>query len=74
MYYKLLSLVASCVLVILNVVPIRGVATAQLPLEVHAPEFAAILGERPKLVLLATGFGFTEGPVYFSEKDDSSGT
>jgi gluconolactonase len=73
MNYKLLSLVASCVLVILNAVPIRGVATAQLPLEVHAPEFAAILGERPKLVLLATGFGFTEGPVYFSEKDDSSG-
>ena len=24
-------------------------------------------------MLLATGFGFTEGPVYFSEKDDSSG-
>mgnify|MGYP003694463191 CR=1 FL=1 len=49
MNYKLLSLVASCVLVILNAVPIRGVATPQLPLEVHAPEFAAILGERPKL-------------------------
>ena len=45
---KLVSLVASCVLVILNAAPIRGVATPQLPLEVHAPEFAAILGERPK--------------------------
>ena len=56
-----------------NAVPIRGVATPQLPLEVHAPEFAAILGERPKLMLMATGFGFTEGPVYFSDKDDSSG-
>src|SRR5262245_14640372 len=41
MNYKLLSLVASCVLVILNAVPIRGVATPQLPLEVHG--FAAIL-------------------------------
>ena len=42
-------------------------------LEVYAPEFASILGERPKLALLATGFGFTEGPVYFSDTDDSSG-
>ena len=73
MNYKLLSLVTSCVLVILNAVPIRGVDTPQLPLVVYAPEFAAILGERPKLVLVATGFGFTEGPVYFSDADDSSG-
>ena len=73
MNYKLLSLVGSCVLVILNAVPIRGVDTPQLPLEVHAPEVAGILGERPKLMRLATGFGFTEGPVYFSDTDDSSG-
>ncbi len=36
----------------------------QLPLEVYAPEFATILGTQPKLVHLADGFGFTEGPVY----------
>lgn len=42
----------------------------QLPLEIYSDEFAAILGERPKLMLLATGFGFTEGPVYFSDKQD----
>src|SRR5215470_7525369 len=72
MNYKLLSLVTSCVLVILIATPIRGVDTPQLPLEVYAPEFAALLGERPKLELVATGFGFTEGPVYFSDTDDSS--
>lgn len=38
----------------------------QLPLEVYAPEFAEILGFKPQLVHLAKGFGFTEGPVYFS--------
>src|SRR5262249_35085136 len=52
MNYKLLSLVTSSVLAILNAVPIRGVDAPQLPLEVYAPEFAAILGERPKLVLV----------------------
>src|SRR5262249_53076992 len=73
MNYKLLSLVASSVLVIIIVVPIRGIDTPQLPLEVYAPEFEAILGEKPKLMHVATGFGFTEGPVYFSDTDDSSG-
>ncbi len=46
-------------------------ATPQLPLEVYSDEFAAILGEKPKLMLLATGFGFTEGPVYFADKENS---
>jgi gluconolactonase len=41
-------------------------ATPQLPLEVYSEEFAAILGKEPKIFLLANGFGFTEGPVYFS--------
>jgi gluconolactonase len=45
--------------------------TPQLPLEVYSSEFAAILGERPKLVLLATGFGLTEGPVYFADQENS---
>ncbi len=43
----------------------------QLPLEVYSDEFAAILGEKPKLTLLAKGFGFTEGPVYFADKENS---
>lgn len=42
--------------------------TPQLPLEVYADEFAAILGKEPKLIHLAEGFGFTEGPVYLSSK------
>src|SRR5215510_14064180 len=73
MNYKLLALVTSCLLVILGAVPIRGVDNPQLPLEVYAPEFAAIFGEKPKLTLVAAGFGFTEGPVYFSDTDNSSG-
>lgn len=43
----------------------------QLPLEVYFDEFADILGDKPKLMLLATGFGFTEGPVYFADKQNS---
>ncbi|MBM3208353.1 MAG: SMP-30/gluconolactonase/LRE family protein, partial [Chlamydiae bacterium] len=43
-------------------------ADPQLNLIVYSDEFAQILGERPKLHLLATGFGFTEGPVYFSKE------
>ena len=41
----------------------------QLPLEVYAEEFGKILGRQPKLVHLARGFGFTEGPVYLAVKD-----
>ena len=47
--------------------------TPQLPLEVYADEFAAILGKEPKLIHLAEGFGFTEGPVYLSFKDREEG-
>lgn len=36
----------------------------QLPLEVYSDEFAKILGAQPKLIHLAEGFGFTEGPAY----------
>jgi gluconolactonase len=43
----------------------------QLPLEIYDESFGFILGERPKLILLASGFGFTEGPVYFSESKNS---
>ncbi len=45
----------------------------QLPLEVYSEEFAEILGKEPKLIHLAEGFGFTEGPVYLSVKDSEEG-
>lgn len=47
--------------------------TPQLPLEVHDEAFAQILGKEPKLIHLAQGFGFTEGPVYFSVKNSEEG-
>lgn len=40
--------------------------TPQLPLEAYSEEFARILGTKPQLIHLATGFGFTEGPAYIS--------
>ena len=46
-------------------------ATPQLPLQVYDPSFAAILGDKPELVLLANDFGFTEGPVYFADEAKS---
>lgn len=52
--------------------PKRSVdASPQLSLEVYDSAFSKILGIRPKLHLLATGFGFTEGPVYFSKTKGS---
>lgn len=45
----------------------------QLPLEVYSEEFAKILGKEPKLIHLAKGFGFTEGPVYLSIKGSEEG-
>lgn len=45
----------------------------QLPLEVYDPAFAEILGREPKLVHLAKGFGFTEGPVFLSVKGTEEG-
>lgn len=45
----------------------------QLPLEVYTQEFATIIGTRPKLIHLADGFGFTEGPVYLSLKGGEEG-
>ena len=50
-----------------------GDATPQLSLEVYDEAFAKILGKEPKLHLLATGFGFTEGPVYFSVRGENLG-
>ena len=45
----------------------------QLPLEVYDDEFAEILGKEPKLIHLANGFGFTEGPVYLQVKNSDAG-
>lgn len=45
----------------------------QLPLKVYEEEFAQILGKEPKLIHLAEGFGFTEGPVYVSLKGSEEG-
>lgn len=45
----------------------------QLPLEVNDEAFAKILGKQPKLHHLAQGFGFTEGPVYFSLENSEEG-
>lgn len=53
--------------------PYRVSSTPQLPLEVYAEEFAQILGAKPKLIHLAEGFGFTEGPAYLSIKDSDEG-
>lgn len=54
--------------------PAYPVADApQLPLEVYDKAFADILGTKPQLVHLATGFGFTEGPVYLSIKGQEAG-
>lgn len=38
----------------------------QLPLVSYDESFAKIIGTKPHLVHVAEGFGFTEGPVYFS--------
>lgn len=45
----------------------------QLPLQVYDDEFAEILGKEPKLIHLANGFGFTEGPVYLQVKNSPEG-
>jgi gluconolactonase len=47
--------------------------TPQLPLVVYDKEFSDILGDKPQLVHLAQGFGFTEGPVYFSLPNSEEG-
>ncbi|NDD57689.1 MAG: SMP-30/gluconolactonase/LRE family protein [Chlamydiae bacterium] len=74
-----LSLFSACLLISST---LQGVITApsyvtadspQLPLEVYSEEFAHILGTKPKLFHLAEGFGFTEGPVYFSQEGKSEG-
>ncbi len=45
----------------------------QLPLEVYDESFAKILGTEPRLIHIAEGFGFTEGPVYVQMKGSEEG-
>lgn len=45
----------------------------QLPLVVYSQEFAEILGVKPRLIHLAEGFGFTEGPVYVQMEGSEEG-
>jgi gluconolactonase len=66
-------LVASMANGIENNPPYPVAEAPQLPLEVYSEDFAKILGTRPKLIHLARGFGFTEGPVYLAVKDTEEG-
>jgi gluconolactonase len=66
-------LVASIANGIENNPPYPVAETAQLPIEVYSEEFANLLGAEPKLVHLARGFGFTEGPVFLGVKDTDEG-
>jgi gluconolactonase len=42
-----------------------------LSVEIYDDAFSKIVGSKPGLTLLANGFGFTEGPVYFSRSEGS---
>jgi len=58
---------------IVNAPPYPTKESPQLPLEVYDDSFAKILGTEPRLIHLAEGFGFTEGPVYVQMKDSELG-
>jgi len=45
----------------------------QLTVKALDPTFAAIVGRTPQLVPLATGFGFTEGPVFLKDRQGEGG-
>ena len=45
----------------------------QLPVQSFNPTFTAIVGRTPKLVPLATGFGFLEGPVFLKDSTGPGG-
>jgi len=45
----------------------------QLTVQALDPTFAAIVGRTPQLVPLATGFGFTEGPVFLKDRQGQGG-
>lgn len=72
-YVFLASLQLYPAITIDNAPPYPVAETPQLPLEVYDDAFASILGMQPKLIHLADGFGFTEGPVYLGLKDSQEG-
>ena len=45
----------------------------QLSVQALDPAFEAIVGRTPQLVPLATGFGFTEGPVFLKDQQGPGG-
>jgi gluconolactonase len=45
----------------------------QLTVQAFDPTFEAIVGRTPQLVPLATGFGFTEGPVFLKDRQGQGG-
>jgi len=45
----------------------------QLNVQALDPAFEAIVGRTPQLVPLATGFGFTEGPVFLKDREGPGG-
>ena len=45
----------------------------QLTVQAFDPEFERIVGRTPKLIPLATGFGFLEGPVFLKDAEGSGG-
>jgi len=47
--------------------------TPQLTVQVLDQEFEAIVGRTPNLIPIATGFGFTEGPVFLKDSKGPGG-
>jgi len=45
----------------------------QLTVQALDPAFEAIVGRTPNLIPLATGFGFTEGPVFLKDRKGAGG-
>jgi gluconolactonase len=45
----------------------------QLTVQAFDPAFEAIVGRTPQLIPLATGFGFTEGPVFLKDRKGPGG-
>ena len=45
----------------------------QLTVQAFDPSFEKIVGRRPELVPLATGFGFTEGPIFLKDRTGRGG-
>ena len=60
---KALSTVHSLV-AILFLIPVSATETPSFKLEALSPKFTQLIGENAKLETVASGFGFTEGPMW----------